>query len=85
MQTIVDGTVPPVTRDLSLPDHVHFGQKTITNDNDEFLEAIGYCIESYCEVEKTPKSAQDILRMLREIIESNKEECDITYADSRAK
>ena len=33
-----------------LPDHIHLGHTLITNDHQEFVDAIGYGIESYCEL-----------------------------------
>ena len=53
-----------------LPDHVHLGHTLITNDHQEFVDAIGYGIESYCELhlEQTQMSAHQFFQEVQELV-----------------
>ena len=82
--------------DPALPEHVHFGQTTITNNHPRFLGAIESGIASYCELHVSPEqwrvlcsaqtqmSAQELLTLLVEIIEEDHDPTTgepVSYAD----
>jgi hypothetical protein len=52
------------------PDHIQIGHITISNDNQQFLIALGYGIEAYCECDfdKRQMRAQELLDMLLETV-----------------
>jgi hypothetical protein len=58
-----------------VPDHLHFGQVTVINDQREFLAAVEDGIDSYCRhhIEEKQVSAQDLLNMLVQIIEEDQD------------
>jgi hypothetical protein len=60
----VPGTNEPIL------DHIQLGHITISNDNQQFLIAMGYGIKAYCEcdLDKQQMGAQELLDMLLETV-----------------